>query len=119
MSKNKKVTLKDIANLMGMTPATISKALRDGNDISEATRKKVKKIADEMGYHPNIMARSLVQKRSFMLGVIVPNLRISFFSEVTRGIYERARERGYEAIIMVNDEIDAKRFKDVYGVDVF
>ncbi|RPI01439.1 MAG: LacI family transcriptional regulator, partial [Calditrichaeota bacterium] len=66
--------------------------------------KKVKKIAEELGYHPNIMARCLVQQRSFMLGVVVPNLRISFFSEVTRGIYERARERGYEAIIMVNDE---------------
>lgn len=103
--KRNKVTLRDIARRVGMTPATISKALRDGDDISEATRKKVKKIANEMGYRPNILARSLVQRRSFMLGVVVPNLRISFFSEVTRGIYERARERGYEAIIMVNDEI--------------
>lgn len=102
--KSKKVTLRDIANVMGMTTATISKALRDGNDISEETRDKVKKIADEMGYRPNILARSLVQRRSNMLGVVVPNLRISFFSEVTRGIYERARKRGYEAIIMVNDE---------------
>ena len=102
--KSNKVTLRDIANVMGMTPATISKALRDGNDISEATREKVKKVAEEMGYRPNILARSLVQRRSFMIGVVVPNLRISFFSEVTRGIYERARERDYEAIIMVNDE---------------
>jgi DNA-binding LacI/PurR family transcriptional regulator len=105
MSKQKnKVTLRDIADLMGMTTATISKALRDGYDISIETREKVKQIAEELGYHPNLMARSLVQRRSFMLGVVVPNLRISFFSEVTRGIYERARNRGYEAIIMVNDE---------------
>ncbi len=102
--KSNKVTLRDIADIMGMTPATISKALRDGNDISEATREKVKKVAEDMGYQPNILARSLVQRRSYMIGVVVPNLRISFFSEVTRGLYERAREQGYEAIIMVNDE---------------
>ncbi len=104
MPINKKVTLKYIAKLMGMTPATISKALRDSKDISESTRKKVKAVAEELGYRPNLMARSLVSRRSFMLGVIVPNLRISFFSEVTRGIYEEARRQGYEAIIVVNDE---------------
>ena len=103
--KSQRVTLRDIATVMGMTTATISKALRDGDDISKETREKVKKIAEEMGYRPNILARSLVQQRSHMIGVVVPNLRISFFSEVTRGIYERARECGYEAIIMVNDEI--------------
>ena len=107
---------------MGMTPATISKALRDGNDISEETRKKVKKVAEEMGYRPNILARSLVQRRSYMIGLVVPNLRISFFSEVTRGMYERARERGYEAIIMVNDEISKTEernleFLSALGVD--
>ncbi|MBN1481387.1 LacI family transcriptional regulator [candidate division KSB1 bacterium] len=120
--KSNKVTLRDIANIMGMTPATISKALRDGNDISEETRQKVKKVAEEMGYRPNILARSLVQRRSFMLGVVVPNLRISFFSEVTRGMYERARERDYEAIIVVNDEISENEernleFLSALGVD--
>lgn len=93
-----------MAQMMGVTTATISKALNDADDISLETRQKVKRLADELGYHPNLMARSLVNQRSDMIGVVVPNLRISFFSEVTRGIYERARERGYEAIIMVNDE---------------
>jgi LacI family transcriptional regulator len=120
--KSNKVTLRDIANHMGMTPATISKALRDGNDISEETRKKVKKVAEEMGYRPNILARSLVQRRTNMLGVIVPNLRISFFSEVVRGMYERARERGYETIIMANDEMPDNEernleFLSALGVD--
>lgn len=102
--KNKKVTIKNIAEAMNFTPATISKALRDSSDISEATRERVKKLAAEMGYQPNIMARSLVNQKSCLLGVIVPDLTISFFSEVVRGIYEHARLHGYEAIIMVNDE---------------
>jgi DNA-binding LacI/PurR family transcriptional regulator len=102
--RNKKVTLKRIADRLGMTPATISKALRDSSDISLKTKETVKRVADEMGYHPNIMARSLVRRQSYMLGVIVPDLRISFFSEAVRGIYERCRMRGYEAIIMANDD---------------
>ncbi len=101
---SQKVTLKQLAQILNVTPATISKALRDSNDISIETRKKVKALAAKMGYRPNIMARSLVSKRTFMLGVIVPNLQISFFSECARGIYERVRRYGYEAIIMVNDE---------------
>ncbi|MDZ7372212.1 MAG: LacI family transcriptional regulator, partial [candidate division KSB1 bacterium] len=83
---------------------TISKALRDADDISLEMRRRVKELAEEVGYQPNLLARSLVKQQSLMIGVVVPNLRISFFSEVTRGIYERARERGYEAIIMVSDE---------------
>jgi DNA-binding LacI/PurR family transcriptional regulator len=104
LTKLKKVTLKVIADMMGMTPATISKALRDGNDISEETRKQVKELAAQLGYRPNIMARSLISRRSFMLGVIVPDLRISFFSEVARGIYEEADLKGYVPIIMIHDE---------------
>lgn len=98
---------------MGVTPATVSKALRDSNDISEGTRARIKKAALDMGYQPNLMAQSLVRQRSNILGVLVPNLRISFFSEVTRGIYERARELGYESIIMVNDENMETERKDL------
>ncbi|MBN2090208.1 LacI family DNA-binding transcriptional regulator [candidate division KSB1 bacterium] len=104
MNKKQKITLKTLAQMLNMTTATISKALRDGSDISVETKQKVKKLATELGYRPNIMARSLVNKRTYMLGVIVPDLRISFFSEATRGIYEQAREKGYFPIILVHDE---------------
>lgn len=102
--KNKKVTLKELASELGVTAATISKALRDSSEISTETKKRVKETAKRMGYQPNMLARSLVNQRSYLLGVLVPDLRISFFSEVTRGIYERARPLGYESIIVVNDE---------------
>jgi DNA-binding LacI/PurR family transcriptional regulator len=99
-----KVTIKNIAQHLGLTPATISKALRDSSDISEKTKIRVRRLAEEMGYQPNLMARSLVSRKSNILGVIVPNLTISFFSEVVRGIYEHARLCGYETIILVNNE---------------
>ncbi len=101
---HKPVTLKTLANILGFTPATISKALRDSSDISKKTRQIVKEKAEELGYHPNIMARSLIKRRSHILGIIVPDLAHSFFAELTRGIYEKARSFGYESIIMVHDE---------------
>ncbi len=104
MIKRKKVTLKNIAEQIGVTPATVSKALRDSSDISEEMRSRVKELAGELGYRPNRLARTLINRRSYLLGVIIPDLRISFFSETTRGIYEYARDKGFEAILLVNDE---------------
>ncbi|MBD3287356.1 substrate-binding domain-containing protein [candidate division KSB1 bacterium] len=103
-SSKKPVTLKTLAKILNLTPATISKALRDSSDISPKTRSLVKAKAEELGYQPNIMARSLINQKSQLLGVVIPDLRISFFSELTRGIYEQARISGYEAIILVHDE---------------
>ncbi len=100
----KPVTLKTLAKILGLTPATISKALRDSSDISLKTREMVKKKAKELGYQPNLMARSLIKRRSQIIGVIVPDLAHSFFAEVTRGISEEGRLWGYESIIMVHDE---------------
>ncbi|MDZ7261291.1 MAG: LacI family transcriptional regulator [candidate division KSB1 bacterium] len=104
MNKKKKVTLKGMAHRLGVSTATVSKALRGSSDISRDMQKRVKKLATELGYRPNLMARTLIYRRSYLLGAIIPDLRISFFSEVTRGIYEQARLRGYVAILMVNDE---------------
>ncbi len=107
MSKNfkkRKVTLKDIARELSITPATVSKALRDFNDISEETKLRVKEKCKEMGYRPNILARSLITNKSRILGVLIPDLRISFFSEAVRGMYEEASNKGYECLLMVHDE---------------
>lgn len=100
----KKVTIKDIAKELGVDPSTVSKGLRKQSDISVEMQKKVKKVADKLGYRPNLLAKSLINKRSNILGVIIPDLRISFFSEATRGIYEEATRNGYETILLVHDE---------------
>jgi DNA-binding LacI/PurR family transcriptional regulator len=102
--RNKKTTLKDIAALLDVTTATVSKALKDSPDISRKMKEKVRHLAQQVGYRPNILARSLVQGHHLFIGVIIPDLKISFFSELTRGIYEQARMKGYLPIILVNDE---------------
>ena len=100
----KRVTIKDIAKEIGVDPSTVSKGLRKQSDISIEMQKKVKKYADKLGYRPNLSAKSLINKKSNILGVIIPDLRISFFSEATRGIYEEATKNGYETILLVHDE---------------
>ena len=100
----KKITIKDIAKEIGVDPSTVSKGLRKQSDISVEMQKKIKRIADKLGYRPNLLAKSLINKRSNILGVIIPDLRISFFSEATRGIYEEATKNGYETILLVHDE---------------
>jgi LacI family transcriptional regulator len=102
--KRNKVTLKEMAKILDVSVATISKALRDSDDISDHMVKKVKKLASELGYRPNRLARGLINKKSYLIGAIIPDLRISFFSEAARGIYEQSRRRDYQAILMVNDE---------------
>ena len=72
----KKVRLVDIADRLGLTKVSVSKALRDHSDISEDTRALVKKTAAEMGYTPNLVARSLSSNRSHTLGVVVPAFAI-------------------------------------------
>ncbi|MEJ5352534.1 MAG: LacI family DNA-binding transcriptional regulator [Melioribacteraceae bacterium] len=111
--KRNKVTLKDIARELSLTPATVSKALRDSTDISEKTKQLVKEKCKEMKYRPNILARSLITNRSKILGVLIPDLRISFFSEAVRGMYEEASNKGYECILMVHDEDIHKERKKI------
>ena len=106
----KKITLKDVAKILSVTPATVSKALRNSSDISSETKELVKNKCKELGYRPNLLARSLISNKSKILGVLVPDLRISFFSEAVRGMYEEAELKGYECLLLVHDE-DAEREK--------
>lgn len=101
-------TLNDIAKALSVTPATVSKALRDSSDISQEMKELVKKTTKELGYRPNLLARALINKETKILGVLVPDLRISFFSEALRGMYEEAATKGYECLFLVHDELDSK-----------
>ncbi len=102
------MTLQDIADVLSVTAATVSKALRDSSDISPATKETVRKVSLELGYRPNLLARSLINNRSKILGVLVPDLRISFYTAAVRGIYEEASKKGYQCVILVHDELESR-----------
>ncbi len=100
----KRVRLIDIARRLNITKVSVSKALRDHPDISTETRELVKKTAAEMGYTPNLLARSLSSQRSHTLGVVVPKIAHTFFSSCIEAIQEKATERGYGIVLAVSNE---------------
>lgn len=100
----KNITLQDIADEMGLTKVSISKALRDHPDISEDTRVRVKKLAAEMGYRPNLLARSLTSSKSKSIGLIIPKIAHHFFAKVVESIYKTAFQNEYEVLIGVSHE---------------
>lgn len=89
------VTLKDIAERAGVTSATVSMVINNKPNISEATRKKVLKIARELHYYPNAIARGLATRKANAIGVIVPNLASSFVVRILQGIKSTNRDIDY------------------------
>jgi len=96
--------MKDIAQDLGVSLMTVSKALRSHSDISEETRRKVMKRARELNYRPNWIARSLVTRRTYMIGLIIPDLMHSFFAEVAKGIARKFEPLGYQIVISNSEE---------------
>lgn len=98
------ITIKDIARELGISPSTVSRALKDHPDISLQTRKKVQEFAELNKYKPNAVALSLLQSKTNIIGVIIPELVHYFFSSVISGIEEVAFESGYQVMIFQSNE---------------
>jgi LacI family transcriptional regulator len=104
MENEKAVTLQDIANKLNLSVVTISKALRNHPDISIKTTKLIKKVAEEMGYMPNIMARNLSARKSNTLGLVLPKIAHHFFGAIIESVYDLAFQQNYETILTVSQE---------------
>ena len=104
MTRKSYVTLDDIAKTLNVSKVTASKALRGHPDISEETRRLVKKAALELGYTPNFAARNLSSKRSSTIGVIIPKIAHSFFGSVVEAIYDAAFDNNYDIALTVSQE---------------
>jgi LacI family transcriptional regulator len=102
--KYNQVTIKDIARELGISPSTVSRALKDHPDISPETKKAVNELAEKLNYTPNIVALSLRQSKTNTIGVIIPELVHFFFSTVISGIEDVAYSAGYNVIITQSNE---------------
>jgi len=122
------ISIKDISKRCGVSVATVSKALNNQSDISEETKKMVKRVADEMGYMPNASARALRTKRSHSIGVLFVDeagsgLTHEFFSHVLNAFKTAAESRGYD-LVFINRKIGDRsmtylehcRYRGVDGV---
>jgi LacI family transcriptional regulator len=96
--------MKDLAKDLNLSAITISKVLRGHCDISVATRERVLRRAKELGYRPNLAARSLVTGRTYMVGLVVPDLKHPFFAEIAGAVGSRIRSEGYRMVIATSEE---------------
>jgi DNA-binding LacI/PurR family transcriptional regulator len=93
------VRLKDIAQRLGVSVMTVSKALRDAPDVSAATKAKIKSLAAQMGYVPDSSAQGLRTKTTKLFGVVIPSITNPIFARIIFAIEERAHDLGYDVLL--------------------
>jgi LacI family transcriptional regulator len=108
-------TLRDVAAAAGVHPATASRALNPETHllVSDETARRVTEAADRLGYRPNPVARSLRTRRSFTIGVLIPDLNNPLFPPMVRGLEDRLADNGYVALLG-NTDADAGRERMVF-----
>ncbi len=105
---NTSVTLKDLANVLGLSTSTVSKALNNSTEISNKTKIRVKEIADIYDYRPNGSAYSLRSKRTRTLGIIVPELGNLLYANMLEGITYEATKQQYRVMVYTSSELYKK-----------
>jgi DNA-binding LacI/PurR family transcriptional regulator len=108
-------TIKEVAELAGVSVGTVSHVITGAVPVTEPLRKKVQEAIRKLDYHPNHIARSLKTSKTRTLGVIVPDLTISFYPKVIRGAEAAARQQGY-TLIAVNSDDHADRQRELLSL---
>ncbi len=106
--KQHRTSLKDLAQELGVSIATVSRALRNSPEIGKDMQKRVKELAQKLNYRPNPFAQSLRKEAPKVIGVVVPNLVTHYYAAVLDGIEDEARRKGYSVISANSHE----RFED-------
>ncbi len=114
----KTITIKDIARELNVSKSTVSRALRDSDEISVETKRKVLELAQRLDYNPNPVALSLLNSQSNDIGVVVPDIANPFFGIVIAGIEDVAFAQGYHVVIYQshdNYEREVLNVKHIYN----
>ena len=109
----KRTTIKDVARRLNVSISTVSRAFNDKYDIRKETRAEILRVANEMGYRPNPIARKLIQQKTFNVGVVVPEFVNSYFPEVIIGIQEVLYEQDYQVLVMQSNECYTTELQNV------
>jgi LacI family transcriptional regulator len=102
--KSKNVTIKQIAETLKISISTVSRALHDAYDVSPETRRKVVELAEQLDYKPNPYAVSLVKHQTNIIGVLLPEIAIHYFSTVVKGLQDVAYSAGYNVMFFISSE---------------
>ncbi|TDF95388.1 LacI family DNA-binding transcriptional regulator [Paenibacillus piri] len=111
------VTIKDIARIAGVSVATVSKALNNSPLVKPSTKLKISQIAEQMGYQPNIAAKSLVSKKSRTIGAVWPNVDRATLSTLATKINQELNQCGYSMLLSINPAESAIQLFNQIQVD--
>lgn len=102
-------TISDVARRAGVSTVTVSRVINNAPNVNPGTREKVEHAIHELGYLPNVVARSLRSKRTHSLALIVPDITNIFWTTVARGVEDAAQDRGYSVLLCNTDESPVKQ----------
>ena len=97
-------TIQDVARLAGVSPVTVSRVINGAANVNAATRARVEEVIREVGYAPNMSARSLRSRQTFTLALIVPDITNAFWTTIARGVEDAAQNEGYSVLLCNSDE---------------
>lgn len=112
--KATRATIKEVASVAGVSTQTVSRVINKRPDVSPETRTRVEKIIDKLGYRPSALARSLIQQRSYTLGVVTAGLRFIGPSRTLSGITSAAEEKGYSLLLKELPQFDATDITPIF-----
>ncbi|HVB73981.1 MAG TPA: LacI family DNA-binding transcriptional regulator [Ktedonobacteraceae bacterium] len=98
------VSMKDVAKAAGVSTATVSRVLTNGDHVRQEVRERVMKAVEELAYRPNLLARSLRSQQSNTIGLIVSDIRNPFFTSISRAVEDMAYEQGFSLVLCNTDE---------------
>ena len=98
------VTIYDVAMAANVSMATVSRVINGNSNVKPETRKKVQAVIEELNYRPNAVARGLASKKTTTIGVIIPDISSTYYSELTRGIEDIAKMYRYHIILSNSDK---------------
>lgn len=103
MRMNKRSTINDVADLSGFSITTVSRVINNNYPVSDKTRKKINIAIEELGFRPNLLARSLIQDKTQTIGVLTPSIENLFFSQVIKGIDSYVEDKDYRSFLCNTD----------------
>ncbi len=109
----KRITIKDVAQAAGVSTQTVSRVVNKFSYVSEETRQRVEEVVEQLGYRPSTLARSLIQQRSYTLGVVTFGLKYIGPSRTLNGVADKADELGYMLLMKELDNFDINSIDDV------
>jgi DNA-binding LacI/PurR family transcriptional regulator len=113
MNNNKRTTIKQVAKIVGVSTQTVSRVINNRPDVSHETRERVKQVIEELDFQPSALARSLIQQRSYTLGVATAGLKFIGPSRTLNGITNKAENLGYALLLEEFLQFDTDNIKPI------